>query len=551
MNNSNKAGLFVIFLIAFVAAVSLGTYGIYQYYNLKRVNNLSASSKEAIPENTAEKNNQDLSEEKPVCPEGWEQYKQDIIGISFCYPKEWGAPSISPIKNLTRLANMEEDFKTQNIYYENALDIVFDKNSEMHIKLFNDQYSGKSQRGIDEPHVYYESGSTGDVLNLKNSGDICDYQIGYDYRYNPEMQLDTLKTIYTSCSSRVKTVLTQNKEIFDFGGYGTLYTYDLRLLSFKKLTNGFFENVIVSRKIDEAHQIHENLATLDEFFNAKKTTNVQDGLPIKNKDQFDLETKEFRQFINSIAVFKPVPKIPDRFKEIFGEDPNVTSIRKYYWLLGSSRLIEAYEMRSAIDDVSFEKFQEWYRSVYFAEASHFEERAANQYRFRVDYQDDNNLPEVYRVEMKVVDGKLETISSEKMIGEKAVYGNMEAFAKQEAEYNYIVLAKDGKEIVVDKAEELNKEYSNIGAALYFNNPEFSSRGSYLAYRASGWEWAFARLYDIKNKSVISKIFSPSSYGFTEDEKYFYDCEANAMGGEFHGRVYNVPGFKVKYELPFE
>jgi hypothetical protein len=487
---------------------------------------------------------QNEKQAKTECPENWKQYNHDVIGTKFCYPQKWGEPSTSPMKNVTRISDMEEEFRIQNIYYRNTLDIAFAENGEIHIMLFNDQYKGEHYPNSNA----YKYGYIDNIYDLRKSENICSYKIDFDH--SPQWQ-NTMKEIYSECKNSVKTSLTKHKQVFDFGNYGTLYTYDLRLLSFKKLTNGYFDNVLISRKIDGAHQIHEELFTLDEFFNGEKTTNVEKGVPTKSKEQFEQELKEFEEFVKTITANKPAPKIQSEFEEISGEDSNITAIRKYYWLLSVGKLKEAYEMHSSVNNVSFEKFQEWYKNTYSAGASQFEKKASDQYRFQVDYQDNNNMPEIYRVEMKVVDGKLLTISSEKMIGKKEVFGDMQAFAKQEADYNYIILAKDGKELVIDKAEELNEEYSNINAALFYNNPEFSPSGNYLIYKAYGWEWAFARIYDIKNKNLVPKTFATYSYGFAEDEKYLYDCEANAMSGEFYGRVYTIPDFKIKYELPFE
>lgn len=488
------------------------------------------------------------------CQNGWQEYHQDTMGIAFCYPIEWGTPSTDPIKNITRISNMKETFETQNIYYENALNIIFEKNNQVHIRLFNDQYSGKSQRDINEPHVYYESGTTDDVASLKNGGSICDYKIGYDYRYNPEMKTDTLKTIYANCSNGVRTVLTQDKEFFGFDNIGALYTYDLRLLFFKKLSNGYFDNVLVSHEVDTAHQIHEELGTLEEFFNGKKTTNVEKGIPTKTEDQFNQEKKEFEQFTKTIAAFKPVPKVQSEFNQIAGEDQDITTIRKYYWLIASGKLDEAYTMYADKAGISIDKFKERYGNAYSAEPFDFKNTGKNRHEFHVKYQDHNSSEMEFRVTMDVADNIVKTIFLEEYMTDVAKFGNITAYSARRGNKNYVFLNKDGKEIIVNQGDaQYDSEYKNISDVKYFSDPQFSPNGNYLVYTMSGWEWSVGYIYDIqKNKkisgTVADDLSGASIFDFAADENNFYMCSSAGMASGPGGKIYSVPEFKTEYDV---
>ena len=488
------------------------------------------------------------------CPDNWKEYGHDVIGISFCYPDEWGEPNTSFIKNLTRLPNMEEEFKTQNIYYENKLDIVFEKNRQINIRLFNDQYSGKSQRGINEPYIYYESGVTGDVINLKINGDICDYKIGYDYKYNAQMEANPFKTIYSDCFDGIKTVLTQNRQTFNFGDYRIFYTYDLRLLSFKKLKNNYFDNALISRKVDQANQIHEELATLDEFFNKEKTTNVEEGIPTKNIKQLEQEFKEFQQFIDSIIIYNPLPKVQAEFEKVSDEDPNVTIIRKYYWLLTNGKLNEAYKMRSNEIELAYETFQDWYKDIYRAEPYDFKKINSNEYEFYVEYQDHNKSKKKFKVAMSINENKIKTLFSDEILTEEISYGEYAAYAVRRGDKNYMILVKNEEEIIIDEGDtNYNSEHSNIGTVKSFYGPKFSPNGNYLIYSMAGWEWRNSYVHNIKENKRVRELSSAgaSAFDFTPDEKYFYACSSPGMGSERAGFVYKVPDFKNKYYDVFD
>jgi len=489
-----------------------------------------------------------IKKEKIKCPDNWKEYKHDVIGISFCYPEEWGEPMTSPIKNLTRLPNMGEEFETQNIYYENKLDIVFEKNSQVRIRLFDDQYSGKSQRKIDEPYIYYESGATGDIANLKINGDICDYKIEYDYKYNPRMKANTFRTIYADCLNEVKTALTQNRQTFDFGDYRTLYTYDLRLLSFKKLKNNYFDNALISRGIDQANQIHEELATLDDFFNKGKTTNVKEGIPTKNIKQFEQELKEFQQFIDSITAYNPPAKVQTEFEKVPDEDPNVTIIRKYYWLLANGKLNEAYKMRSDQTELAYETFQDWYKDISHAEPYDFKKTNSNEYEFYVEYQDHNKSKKKFKVGMSVNENEIKTLFSDEILTEEISYGEYVAYSVRRGDKNYMILVENGKEIIIDEGyADYDSEYSNLGEVKSFHKPKFSPKGNYLIYSIGGWEWYGSYVYDIQNKKVVKGHDGAEKFDFTPDEKYFYVCSSPGMSSSADGKVYSVPKFNVEFD----
>lgn len=514
--------------IILILAVVIG--GIFYLSNKQSINPSSGNQLNQRITNETSNNSVQTKTPQLNCQKDWEEYHQDTFGIAFCYPIEWGKPTTDPIKNITNISNMKETFETQNIYYENALNINFEKNNQIHIRLFNNQYSGKSQRDINEPTTYYESGTTDDVVSLRNGGSICNYKIGYNYAWNNEMEInpDTLKTIYSDCANGVKVALTENKEFFNFDNIGALYTYDLKLLSFKKLTNGYFDNVLASRTIDRANQIHEELGTLDEFFSGNKTTVVENGVPTKTKEQFSQEQEEFEQFTNTITAFRPVPKTQSEFKQISGEDQNLTTIRRYYWLVASGKLDESYTMYSQ-KPADFAKYQEWYKNVIKADPRDFKNKGDNSYEFYVDYQEHNNTPTIYHVTMQVVNNQLKTIASEEITSEIVSFGPYTAFTKNIDDQNYIVLTENEKEIIIDKAGN-NFEKQGIGQVKIFHDPEFSPSGRYLKYIAGGWEWSGSFIYDVKEKKQVVSMDGPEKFGFTEGDKYAYGCMSPGMGG---------------------
>lgn len=487
------------------------------------------------------------------CQSNWQDYRQEILGIAFCYPAAWGKPTTKYIKYITRLSGMKETFATQNIYYDDALNIIFDKNSQVSVILFNNQYSGKSQRGIDEPHLYYDSGITQDVVNLINGGNICDYKVEAEYKYDPEMMPGVLKTIYAGCENGVKSVLTQHKEVFDFDNIGTKYTYSLQLLSFKKLSNGYFDNALINRDVDRMGQINEELTTLNDFFNKEKTGAAGRDLSTKTKVQFNQEKQEFAQFISTITTFKPVPKIQSDFQSFAGEDPNITSIRKYYWLIATGKLDEAYAMYADKAGTNFDQFKKRYGDAYSAEPFDLKNTGKNQYEFHVKYQDHNSPPMEFRVKMNVDNNIVRTVFLEEYLTDVSKFGDMTAYSARRGTKNYVFLNKDGKEITVDQGDaQYDSEYKNLPDVKHFSEPQFSPNGNYLTYSMTGWEWRIGYIYDIQKNKIITgtvadELLDAHQYEFTADEKYFYLCSSSRFGGSFAAAIYSVPGFNAEYD----
>lgn len=497
-------------------------------------NNNAIVSPSVVPEISALPESPDGSKADNQVKEGaWKTYKNNIFGLQFDYQESWGYPHTVPMDEITRLANVGEDFKIQKMYYDNSLDIVFSVSDQLRMKIFNDQYTGKSQSGIDEPSVYDRSGVTSDIASLKKRGDICDYNIGYKYNSS------SLNTIYSNCVNGIKTVLTQNKQVSESGAYETLYSYDLKFLAFEKLQNGYFDNALVLFNVGSITQIKDSSLSLEGFLEMK-------GL----KNSFEANRDIFATFSQSMKSFVPPTPQPKVFQIKEGENPDITVIRQYYFYLESGKLDDAYKMISATK-TSIDQFKEWYVNTYSAVPGEFTEKSPHQYRFFVDYQDNNQPIEKYRVEMKVSNGKIIPIFSEKMKSDIIVFGNMSAFSMEQNAHSYMVFSQDGVEKTIDEIEAFSVFPNNVGMIGDFLNPKFSPLGNYLTYYLAGYEGAATRIYDIKNKIVRSEYFSSEAFGFTDDEKYFYECESNDFSGELFGRVLGLPDFDVKYELPLK
>ena len=505
-----------------VVVLIVGTvFGLMGYFGIMEKNN--KAEKEKIVEES-------IIKKEIKCPEDWEKYKHDVIGIKFCYPKEWGEPTTSPIKNLTRLSNMEEEFETQNIYYRNRIAIVFEKNRQVSMGLFNDQYGGEYY-----PNTYAHAyGYVDNIPLLKSTGDICEYKIDFNKDYESK-----LNEIYNDCSESIKTTIIEHYQYFDFidDNNKSRYSYELKGCAYKKLSNSHFDNLLLSARFGYISQNEEQFTTIDQILFSLE----------KSEDQFQKEKDEFASFVESIETYQTIPKTFQEFEAIQEENSQITIIRKYYWLLANDKLNEAYKMRSDETELAYETFRGWYKDIYHAEPYDFKKMNSNEYEFYVEYQDHNKSKKKFKVAMAVNENKIKTLFSDEILTEEVSFGEYSAYAIKRGDKNYMILAENGKEIIIDEGDaNYDSEHSNLGTVKSFYKPRFSPKGNYLIYTACGWEWCGNYVYDIKNKKIVKGHDGPDKFDFTPDEKYFYTCSSMGMTTGISGEVYSVPDFDIEF-----
>ena len=471
-----------------------------------------------------------IDEDKTKCLENWKEYRHDVIGISFCYPDEWGEPTTSPIKNLTRLSNMKEEFETQNIYYRNRIAIVFEKNRQVSMGLFNDQYGGEYY-----PNTYAHAyGYVDNIPLLKSTGDICKHKIDFNKDYE-----DKLNEIYNDCDKSIKTTIVEHYQHFDFidDNNKSRYSYDLKGFAYKKLSNGHFDNLLLNAQFGYISQNKEQLATIDQILSSLE----------KSEDQFQKEKDEFASFVESIETYQPIPKTFQEFEAIQEEDSQITIIRKYYWLLANSKLNEAYEMRFDKEKLAYETFQDWYKEIYSVEPYDFKKTNSNEYEFYVEYQDHNKSKKKFKVAMSVNKNEIKTLFSDEILTEEISFGKYSAYAIKRDDKSYMILIENGKEIIIDEGDaNYDSEHSNLMKVKSFREPRFSPKGNYLIYTVCEWEWCGSYIYDIQNRKVVEGYSGSDKFDFTPDEKYFYVCSSPGMSSSADGKVYSVPEFNVEF-----
>lgn len=249
---------------------------------------------------------------------------------------------------------------------------------------------------------------------------------------------------------------------------------------------------------------------------------------------------------NSINTFKPVPSQEKIFEIVEKEDPNITTIRKYYFEIEKGNLENAYNMYQN-KNVSFETYKEWYKNTIMVNPIDFEKLTDKRYQFKVELQDNNQNQELYRVIMEVNEGKIIPISSEEIVAGPISFGNVTAFVIQKRlgiyEFKtHLILSKNGKEQVLDE------ELSNDGAGKRFVGPlEFSPDGNYLISPVAGYEWRGTNIYDIKNKKRVLELgMSLKETNFTSNEKYFFAWAESGLDGVYSGIIYSLPDFEEIY-----
>ncbi len=240
------------------------------------------------------------------------------------------------------------------------------------------------------------------------------------------------------------------------------------------------------------------------------------------------------------------PELPSEQIEplelISGEDPNITTIQKYYSLLSEQKLLEAYDMYQT-KSPSFEVYSEWYKDTTAAHPYNFSQVDLNTYEFVVSIQE-NSGESHYRVITEVVHNKfLQPIVSERIFGEIAYLENRKAYAKLENDLSLVMLVENDQEVIIEQADD-----NIVTGGLRFSDPQFSPKGNYLVYTAWGWEYSGGRIYNIKSNAVVLQNHFPDLMDFSPDEKFLITCASNEFAGEFYGLIYSVPDFEIIFNI---
>jgi hypothetical protein len=278
---------------------------------------------------------------------------------------------------------------------------------------------------------------------------------------------------------------------------------------------------------------------------------ISEEIPVVEGEEVDEEVVEEAQVEaeadaeeNEVAV-EELAGVPAS-----ADDPNVDCIKDYYSHFWVDELDEAYEMKYH-PDVSFDMFVSWYENTLWASPYDFVKTGDNRYEFMVDLMEEDGVNERYKVVMEVHGGRyglVETISSEKVEGEIT-----EVELKHDAGLKAYVKWVDGDEeihVVENGVDELvdsinRPDYGEVFTSL--GSLGFSDSGRFLMYYKHGWEGGVLKVYDIKLGEEAFESFTPYEYGFTKNEKAFYECQGTGMHGGFLN-VWMLPNFKFKRDL---
>lgn len=491
-------------------------------------------SKETIEkyEDAIVKKSQELFgiEDKAPCAPGWNFFNHDVIGISFCYPDEWGSVTTDPKQTITRLEGLVDEFDAEDNYYHNSFEVSFNKNENIHLRFFNEEYGGEKY-----PNAYaYKYGYVDNIDKLKSSGNICDYKMDFNHTWQYKGQINET---YVICDGSIKTAIIDKQEYFD----KEVHSSSLESFAYTKLRNGYFDNVLLAYNHGSTTQLERKFDTVEPLLAEIK----------KSNEDFAAEQKKFESFVKSIKTFLPIDEQQADFEVESGEDAGITAIRKYYWLIAGRKFDEAYAMKAPENRGTYEEFLEQYKNVYIANPYDFQNIGGNGYYFLVEYEDHNEPKTKYGVKMIVVDGKLNTTFVEEFKDESASFGEYTAFAVNRGGKSQLILKKGETEKIVDEGDaEYNEDFSNIGTVKSFPKIKFSDNGSYLIYSMVGYEWGVGYIYDVKESKILKEFDSADvgdGFDITPDEKYLYVCVGAGMTEGNPGEVYTLPGMAKVFD----
>ncbi|MDO8668333.1 MAG: hypothetical protein Q7K35_04565 [bacterium] len=460
--------------------------------------------------------------------EEWATWRQDILGLEFTYPEKWGDPITGSSSIITDLSAIDIDNGSKNNYdfYKYAITIQF-MHGGPEIDIYNNEYSGAENL----TRQFYYPGAVNNFKELVKTDNICDYKI--ELKNNPD-NIGAFQEKYSECSKGVKTAFFETEKFSD----EKKYNYSVYSYGFKKLQNNFFNNLLATYAVKASESLNEKIEYKD-FFNQELER--RNGMIKLTEEDYEQDKNDFIKFVNSIKSFEPKQPPTKEFKIIKNEAPDITTIRKYYYNIAQGNLPAAYDMYLQ-KRVSYDDFYGWYKNTIMADPHDFKGLSAGKYELLVDFQEHNSGPQKYRVIISVDNDKIQTLLSQEIMGEEASFGDKKVFTKKRLGYKYFIFSENGKEIVIEKAEDNTEK---VGGTIYFTNIEFSPRGSFLTYMVYAGMLIFSQVYDIDKNQIVLKKEYMHNYGFSNDEKYYYSCGTDKISNNASVSIYTTDNFQVK------
>jgi len=460
---------------------------------------------------------------------GWKIYRNDVLGIEFQYPEKWGNLTLAPSENITDLKTINKDFLNleDNNLLRYMVEIRFSQNPYITFNFINDKYPGyKYPNGFAAKY-----GPIDNFQKLITTKNICDYH--FSFKNDVDGRNVTYLESDNKCEDNIKTTLFfENPDATNQSG-DKYFNYQIKQYFYKKLNNGYFDNLLISNDL-VSYQGSEIDLDSSQVINKGKTE-----IP------YDLSSSNFKEFVESIKTFTPPIPTPITFSQNSNQDPNIITIYQYYFYLATQKLNDAYEMYLN-KNISFDTFTQWYGQVFNTNVYNIQKTGTNIYTFNVDLLESNKSTTKYKVVMEVNNSKINTLSSEQIISDEVKFGNYTAYTRIKSNKNEVVLVKDGKEKVIESAD--NDYQNKIETTMSFYNPKFSPLGNYLIYDSSGWEWGSPTIYDIIKGQKIKIDLSYANIIFTRDEKNLISCTSDGIGSGVSAMIYSLPTFSLKKDF---
>lgn len=506
-------GLLVIIILAVIAGVSVWAY--FTYNQPKDSAPITVNHKSATISPSSAIITSSSPESLYPVPAGWKDYHNEVLGLSFSYSPKWGDMSNYPNGNITNLKTLGQDNNFTANSYLDYIRLNFSKSGPV-VKMYSEQYGGETY--LSPPY-----GPIDNLLTLKPTDSACNYKIDYQ-------RGDSLQEIFNDCRDGIKISVIENVQHFS-PPTGFLYTYSLSYYGYKRLQNGSFDYLLTSYTATSTRQQTLRL-TADQFLK-------QAGVTQGNYPNFP----EFATFVQTLKSYSPPMAQTPTFTIPAGEDPNITLIRKYYYLLATGQFNDAYQFLASPTS-SQQKFQQDNQNIYKIQPRNFKQLTTNQYELWVDYQEHNKDAQQQRLIVEIINGKIKQDLFETLTSSVATFGNMVAYGASRGSKDIVVLKQGDSESIIDSAAN---NFDQTLETLIFVDVSFSPKGDYLLYTAGGWEWSFLRVYDIANKKQV--LQTDGGHGeFNPSESIYFFCDKNDMGGNYEASVYQVPGFTVKLDL---
>ncbi len=411
-------------------------------------------------------------------------YRNDIFGIAFDYPEEWGDVVINheEITNLQNYVAGLSDEEKQRVY-ANVVSIEF------------------ANRDALTPKLVIGLGDTSPWRDLYSvDGDFLSALL-VDRSACRESSMTSSELTHCWRLGSIVAALENDKNFEN-------RQYDMSLVAYRSVANDsdVRNGITLFVRPSYVNSIDQRITTVQDFYAVVRAAKENQS-DVHSLEELVAYAKMLNAFWESVELFVPAQTViaPEN---IATDDKAVRRVIRYYAAIerGDFATACAQKRGKSCSKKAVAKVRALYGDTYYARVMHF---FPEKNQIVVSYREHNKMPQQILVEIALEKKKLQLERKGIVRKFDALDDGARIMTLQHDRKVELIYEKGERRIVIDSGHDGSIEPT--GSSSFVFSQIFLDR--YIYYAQYGWEWGAGRVYDLAQQKVVYTGAAPT-YDFS-------------------------------------